>query len=369
MSFINNLPDQLIPQTVQNQFFAEYQGLTPLSGFMGKYLSPSIIQIRDLNETMGRTAEFPLIKSLNYRIDSENFDQLEGKEKELEFYTDRITINARRDADKLIGVPIVDATTPIRVYNQLKPQLLLSQQKNLIWKLFSAMTSNLYTDYTAQIPVYDRGIFSGLSPNRAGWYGNINAGVDAMVGGVAYNQNGLSVDTLIRAKEMAGLGGVEFEAERKIMPTMIKTKKGFPEEKFAFLCSEKAFNRSLRKDPEWQAQVNRGTVVSEDQPEALSGARYKGTFEGILVYTCPELDEFNITFNGKTASWGLFCGAQAVGLAWSLRPQFKMREWDYDNVGLRVLEYRGQKTLVYPGKINPAQMVENGIIHVFSRIA
>jgi hypothetical protein len=189
-----------------------------------------------------------------------------------------------------------------------------------------------------------------------------------MAAGTAYNENGLSVDVIRDLVAIATSGGKSYDAERKICPTKIGYKNGFPEEQHALLIGPKAY-RQLVKDPEWQSQVNRGVVVSDMQPSVLSGARFKGVFEGVLIYVCPELDKYQRTFNVKTSSWGMLVGAQAVGLAWSLRPTFSDRKWDYSNIGMCVEEYRGQKALVYPSKINPVNMVENGIVHVFSRVA
>lgn len=368
MSYLPNIDDNLIPSKVTNQFFREYIGATPLTGLMGQYKSKAIIQIQDLGGGGGMSAQYALMKSLDSNNVVYGYDQMEGKEQNATLYSDTIHTARMRVADQLLAIDVTKATTPIDVFNALRPLLLEAVQTNLVNSLFNSMTFDLYPNPDTQIPVYDRAVFCGAETDRGAWYANINAGIDAMAAGTAYNENGLSVDVIRDLVAIATSGGKSFEAERKICPTKIGYKNGFPEEQHVLLIGPKAY-RQLVKDPEWQSQVNRGVVVSDMQPSVLSGARFKGIFEGVLIYVCPELDKYQRTFNGKTSSWGMLLGAQALGLVWSLRPRVKDRVFDYGNIGVCIEEYRGQKALMFPSKINAANMVENGIVHVFSRVA
>jgi hypothetical protein len=372
MSYFQNIPDALVPQDVEPGFFQEYIGLTPLSGFMGKYGTNAAIQIRDISTSMprGRTVQFPIVDTLDYRNPVIDFDAIEGKEQDIKFYTDTISLNFRRFADKAPTEIYVDKITPMNIFNQLRPQLLSACQRNLVFEIIKGMTGGLYTDTSAQVPVYDRGIFPGLNPGRGAWYANIDAGVTAQNTGTAYNQNGLSVATIRNAHAMAIRGGKDYEYERRMTPLRIATKNGFPRESFALLTTDTMFN-SLVLDPEWQAQANRGLLVSSDQPDTVNAGRFKGMIDDIPVYVVPELEEYSITAGGFTSGWSIFMGAQAVGLSWSLHPNFMSRIWDYDSIGMRSAEIRGNKTIMYPSKQDPsgATLAENGIIHIFPRIA
>jgi hypothetical protein len=101
----------------------------------------------------------------------------------------------------------------------------------------------------------------------------------------------------------------------------------------------------------------------------LSGARYRGTIEGVMIYECPELARYRVT-NTQTAAWNLFLGAQAFGLCWSKRPWFEMEQRDFNlNVAMAACEIRGQKAMMFPSFQNTANLVERGIIHSFVRTA
>ena len=219
----------------------------------------------------------------------------------------------------------------------------------------------------ASIPSYDRAIFAGLSPARGAWYANINAGVAAQNGGATAATNGLSVAHLRLLKTYAIRGGASLEMESRIKPIQLKDKRGFPEELYIYLMDTPSYI-SLANDPGWTQFVYRGVVQNDNQPEGISGARYRGMVEGVMIYECPELNRYAITSGGFTSSWNLFLGAQAFGLCWAMRPWFEMESRDFNlNAAMAVCEIRGQKAFVFPSFQNTAVNVERGIIHSFVR--
>ena len=91
-----------------------------------------------------------------------------------------------------------------------------------------------------------------------------------------------------------------------------------------------------------------------------------------MIYEMPELGDFRVTNNGKTAAWNLFCGAQAIGAVWRKDPWFG-EEWTNMRtvVAMTVMEMRGIKALKFPSyrPNNEAVVIENGIIHNLVQIA
>jgi hypothetical protein len=265
----------------------------------------------------------------------------------------------------------VRKATPLDVYGTLRPLLLNAQRRNLVLSLLNAAcgtpaVGGLYTP-SATIPSYDRAIFAGLSPARGAWYATINAGVAAQNGGATAATNGLSVAHLRLLKTYAIRGGASLEVESRIKPVQLKDKRGFPEELYIYLMDTPSYI-SLANDSNWTQFVYRGVVQNDNQPEGISGARYRGMVEGVMIYECPELNRYAITSGGFTSSWNLFLGAQAFGLCWAQRPWFEMEARDFNlKAAMAVCEIRGQKAFLFPSFQNTAVNVERGIIHSFVR--
>ena len=96
------------------------------------------------------------------------------------------------------------------------------------------------------------------------------------------------------------------------------------------------------------------------------GSFYKGQIDNILLYEVPELGKFQkkSTNGAKTASWNLFCGAQAFGLVWHKEPWFTQEFTNHNTiVEMAINEMRGQKSLMFPSYRDESVLVENGIIH------
>ena len=61
-------------------------------------------------------------------------------------------------------------------------------------------------------------------------------------------------------------------------------------------------------------------------------------------------------------------GGQALGLAWSKKPFFRLEMSDYSmNKNMAACEIRGQKALQFPSTLRPDTKIERGLIHSFVR--
>lgn len=377
--FLPNQFDQnLIPVEIRSRYFEEYLGLTPFTAFMGS--SPEdAIQIFETNNGDGLSYRVSFRKDLNYQSPIIGFDQAAGGEQPVQIFEDEISLQLRRFVDVLMGVPIVRKATPIDVYGTLRPLLLNAQRRNLVLSLLNAACGSpavggLYNSALAggNGPTVDRVIYAaagGGSP--ASYNAVINTAVNNM-GAVGAAGSGLSVAHLRALKTYAIRGGSTLERESRIKPIQLKDKRGFPEELYIYLMDTASYI-SLASDPSWTQFVYRGVVQNDNQPEGISGARYRGMAEGVMVYECPELSRYAVTSTGGnniTSSWNLFLGAQAFGLCWAMRPWFEMESRDFNlNAAMAVCEIRGQKAFMFPSFQNTAINVERGILHSFVRTA
>lgn len=390
MAYTPNLPNafdtNLIPIDVRAEYFKETLLISPLSMFMGN-TQRSIIQVRNLNDGSGLTTDFAFSKNIDYKNPIRGYDQISGKGALMEFYTDRVTVDQQAIPDRLYGVELTKLSTPIDVYNRMKPLLQDAHNQNIVFSLLKAATTDSYPA-TGVMP----NLLAPVTGPRTNRYvygfnrvsdNSIEGGVNAMVtsgpGTNAAPGDGLSVRHIRKLRNIAMYGGANYEQEKRITPYQLETREGFASPYYVYFMDTPSYE-SLEQDADWAIYNGRGFKEMANQPTALSGSFFKGQIDNILVYEVPELGNFQVTSQGGnnvTASWNLFCGAEAFGLVWAKEPWFT-QEWSNHNtvVEQAVIEIRGQKALKFPS-FNPALnapgqpknvVVENGIIHSFVRI-
>lgn len=369
MAYTPNVPNAydtgLIPVSVRADYFRETLLLSPLSLFMGDS-ETSVIQVKNVPNGNGTSTDFNFGRNIDYKNPIKGYDQISGKGTTLKFYTDRVNVDLQAIPDKLYGVELTRLTTPIDVFFRMKEALQDAHKQNLVWSLLQSATYDSYNVLQGGTgPTTNRRIY-GL--NRAG--ATIYEGVDAMAGTTDWDGDGLSVDAIRKLRNLAIYGGTTFESEKRITPYKLETEQGFSSPYYVYFMDTPSYT-SLEGDPKWSLYNSRGFKEMANQPSALSGAFFKGQIDNVLIYEVPELGNCQVTANGKTASWNLFCGAQAFGLVWHKEPWFT-QEWSNHNtvVEQAVLEIRGQKTLKFPSFNSAITIpVENGLIHHFVKIA
>jgi hypothetical protein len=353
----------LIPWEVRSQYFEEVLLHNNLSAFMGTG-DKSLIQIVDKNNGTGKTTTFAFRRKLDYKQVLYDYDQFSGQGQGLKFYEDDVQVRLQVITDGLQGKQLVQLETPIDVYGALKDSLYEAHVLNLTYSLFNSATFGLYPDLANQGPVANRVIYSG-----AGHQANINAGVAGMNTGTGAAQNGASVALIRKARNIAVKGGATYEVEKRISPFRLEMSNGAPVPTYV-VFADTDFCESLASDPAFSAYWQRGIIESPNQPSGLNGAFYKGMIDNVLIYEVPELGLFQVTSGGFRASWALFCGAQAFGLCWHMKPWFAQ---ELTNMGttvqMAVLEMRGQKPIMFPSFADETTVIQHGIINLFARMA
>lgn len=358
----NAYDQSLIPFEVRAKYFEEILLLSPLSMFMGD--SPeSVIQVLYKKEGSGPTTTFTFSREIDYKNPIFGYDQISGKGQNLKFYEDTITVAKQAIPDILQGIQITQLNTPIDVYNVMKPRLQTAHKRNLVYSLLNAATKAAYPDLTVG-PQSQRILFGNADIYNA----SIMAGVAAM-STPTYNGSGLSVAGIRKLRDMAILGGLTFEYDKRISPYMLKNREGFASPFYVYFMDTPSYV-SLQSDPDFKGFFNRGTIEMPNQPSSLMGSFFKGQIDNILLYEVPELGNFQVPSGGKTASWNMLCGAQAFGLVWHKEPWFTQEFSNHNTiVEMAIHEMRGQKSIMFPSFQNEQTLVENGIIHNLVQIS
>lgn len=366
----NGYDNALIPIEVRNKYFEEVLLLSPLSAFMGD--SPeSVIQVLYKKDGTGPTSTFAFSREIDYKNTVMGYDQISGKGQNLAFYEDTITVNQQALVDVIKGIQLTQLTTPIDIYNAMKPKLQNAHKRNIVYSLLKAATSD-YCNAAGQIgtsgPVSSRAIYG--VPGVTNYDANPHVAIAAMTGST-FDTAGLSVAGIRALRDLAitgGQGAGSFEAEKRISPYMLKTRDGFPSPFYVYFMDTASY-ASLQKDDAWKSFYNRGVIEMPNQPSSLVGSFFKGQIDNVLIYEVPELGNFQQTAT-NTVSWNLFCGAQAFGLMWHKQPWFTQEFTNHDTVvEMAMIEHRGQKAIKFPSFANTAVNIENGIIHHFVQIA
>lgn len=354
----------LIPKEVRGPYFEEVLTTTNLSQWMGKNPT-SIIQIDKKEMGTGSTLSVPFSSEIDYENPiMGDFAQLSGKGETLKFYSDTVTVQSQALVDKMVGVRFMQLDTPIKAFEALRPRLLIAHRRNIVSSLLKSATTGAYPNFAASGPTVNRVIYGSKAYPGNGF---IQTGIDSMVSGGAYNQDGLSVDGIRKLRDYAIQGGATFEADKRIAPTDLQTHEGGWVATYLYFMDTTSY-RALNADPKWAQFYYRGVVENPYQPSGISGAFFKGMIDNVMIYEVPELGKLQqkSTDLAITVSWNMLVGAQAWFLLWGKPPEFEV-EWSNmkNNIEMALMEIRGQKSLMLPSKSNPAVLVENGIIHHF----
>ena len=392
---INGISGGLFPFKVNAEFFREWIQVTPFWNLIGVEMNRPIVR-HQMKAGDGFQYRVPQMNALDHTKPVINFDQVSGSGQYQKVDYDAVNCSAYSFAVPIKGLELLSLGTPIVLPDSVRPQLIEACQQNFNMSLLNSAMFNylMPTDPTGgyipatKLPSYDRAVLAGKTPSRATYnaYAGLTTAWNSFTDGITYAQNGLSAKHLLALKTMAVRGGnangavsVNGRIENAVRPAYLKTKGGFPLNEYIYFCNTESYTQLLQDPMYYQATTTRGAVVSSDQPEAITGADYKGKYEGIHIYEIKDLSNYiSLSQDGtKSVGWELLIGAGAFSVGWNKEPWIVMK----DNVIDMAREYasheiRGQKSLIYPAKqattvanIAKTAGVEQGIIHSFVRIA
>lgn len=392
----NGINPNLFPFQVSDKLFREWVQITPLYHFIGSDPTRPIVR-REMQPGKGAQWRVGKLNALNYKNPVTNFDQRRGNAQQQSVDFDTVESNFITFQVQIKLWDILRYATPIDLPPEASRQLVDVFSRNLNYSLFNAMTKDVYPALsTASIltgnvagnyPSYDRVAFklaTGLNIARGPY--QANGTFPTLVNGMSTPANtapatsGLSASHLISLKQYAERGNADDispNTENLIQPASVTTKGGWPVKKYHYLAHPQTL-MSLRADPLFaNSTFFRGTVIdSANTPETISGADYVGEFEGIYIYSCPDLYQYSVTSadGNKRAAWNIFMGAGAMSLGWAEKPRLGV---DRDPLELIDTyyghEHRGQKMLRFASKYaaqagavaGSNTKVEQGIIHSF----
>ena len=393
---INGISQGLFPFAISKQMFKESIQLTPLFSLMGNEVTRPIVK-HAVPAGAGYQYRVPKMNSLDFTRPVKNFNQVSGSGQYQSVDFDSVNLDGSSFLVDIKGRELLSTGTPIMLPDYVRAQLIEACQQNLNKCILDSAMFN-YSEPTdastsgylidTQKPSYDRMLLAGTATTRTTYnlLGGVIGAWDLLTTGPTYAQNGLSAKHLLKLKTMAIRGGNSDEAvmangriEDMVRPAYIKTKGGWQVNEYLYFCNSESYTQLLQDPMYFQTTVGRGTISSAEQPQSISGALYKGMYEGIHIYEVKDLSNYisKSADDTITVGWELFIGAGAWSLGWSKEPWHAFKE-DVTNMTVEYTthEIRGQKALKFKAKqastlavANTGGVVEQGIIHSFVRLA
>ncbi len=368
---LSGINQDLFVPGVHKEFFYEYSRVTPFYNLIKNRMDAPIYR-HHLSDGEGLTFRIGRLSSLDYKSPIIGTDQRRGNEQQQVISYDQVDTVFRTFSVQAEARDIIKLGTKIDIADRMKFQLKEACARNLSWELLVAATTENYPNPLTQKPVFDRIYLAGANVDRAAYnaFAGLKEALNSLNTGKAYNQNGLSLDKMFEQKIMFDQGGRDPDSEAPIRPSMLQTREGWPMDG-GFYLADPASLIELRKDPRFsESTIARGAILP-NQPEIISGSSVMGKLDGNYIISVPELAKFRQTSadGNVVAAWNLLIGAGAMAVGWYQEP-FLVAEFDEFERTTRVgcHEFRGQKALRFPGKLDSTQRVEQGIIHSFVRI-
>lgn len=356
----------LATKNVLPDFYSEYVNGNDLSPWMGGADYP--IHVKDVEYGTGELVYFAMLDAADPDLAAIDMQQAKGTGQRQVIHADEVRIHQIRQVLGLDGPRILKLRTPIDLFNALKPQLLTAVQQRYRNDLLDAAR---YAPSTADgsSPSIHRSLFGNVTNAKKD--GNWNTKMNTALGACG-DVDGITVDHIIQLRERAMNGGAFTQAstEKKIRPSKILMKNAMKEERFVLLLTTRAFG-TLTKDAKWQQYgPMRGVIESDMQPSIISGSRFRGMIDGVLIYEMPELERN--TYKGRGAGGrdilhSIFMGAQAWGVCHAGISDFASEYDDFGNTfELCHILQRGLKMLKFESVNNAGTFIENGMIHSFT---
>jgi hypothetical protein len=420
---VGGLPASVFPFEVVKELFKEWKQLSPLGSLIGSEATRPIVS-HTFKKGDGLQYRVSKLNALLQGKTAKNFEQRRGTAQRQSVNTCLVDCDTLTESVLIENINILQLGSPIELPMYVRSQLVELFAANLNKSIMDALTidrypalktgSTILSNYVAgAFPSFDRVLFplaDGSLIKRSidnavdapDYYWGLNdAGtgvtfptlVNSMAAVADYETSGLSAKLLMEAKTLCNRGtksDLIVKYEDLLRPAYLDNKNGWGMNRYIMLIHPET-KKSLYSDPLfYQSTFNRGTVIDEDNtPQTINGADYVGRYEGIDIYVCTELNNYEIISadGNKRCAWNLLLGGGAASIGWYEDPVIAVEN---DPVERSQLYYghetRGQRLLQFDskyvaagcsavGSADAAQMltvqnpvIEQGVVHIFTSI-
>lgn len=344
------VPSGLTVQQWDERYFTEYLSKNWFKQFMGTGSSKMIQVKEDLTKKPGDAVTFSLVNRLTGTAKGAS-DTLEGAEEDAILRSFLVRVREYAHAVRFKKFEAQKTAIDLR---QAHKDVLMDwnmelDRDNIIEAMMSINgTAFASADATARnawlVDNSDRVLFGKLKSNAS-------SGVHATALATIDNTDDkLTPDAISLMKRIA------INANPKIRP--FKARSSIGETDAYVLFAHPLHVRDLSLNSTFVAANREARNRGMDNP-LFTGADYM--WENVAIYTIEDIPLVSSTVQVAPA---FFCGAQALGIAWAMRPQTVEEEFDYKrNVGLAVKQwYKVEKLRFGSGTTDTTDYKDNGMV-------
>ncbi|MBX9659072.1 MAG: N4-gp56 family major capsid protein [Nitrospiraceae bacterium] len=344
------VPSGLTVQQWDERYFTEYLSKNWFKQFMGMGSSKMIQVKEDLTKKPGDAVTFSLVNRLTGTAKGVS-ESLEGAEEDAVLRS--FLVRVREYAHAVRFKKFEAQKTAIDLRQAHKDVLMdwnMELDRNNIIDAMMSINGTLFAsaDATARnawlVDNADRVLFGAAKSNAV-------SGVHATALATIDNTADKLTPAAISLMKRIALG-----ANPKIRP--FKARSSIGDTDAYVLFAHPLHVRDLSLDSTFVAANREARNRGMDNP-LFSGADYM--WENVAIYTIEDIPLVSSTVQVAPA---FFCGAQALGIAWSMRPETVEEDFDYKRaVGLAIKQwYKVEKLRFGTGTVDTDDYKDNGIV-------
>lgn len=272
-----------------------------------------------------------------------------GNEGRVDFYGQRFTIDNDRQVVKVEDVPMSQKRVTFDVLMQAREGLVDANKQQLENDIMTAMAD------TASGRVRGRYIYGAADSNWNATHTTAMTNIDNVADQLTTN-----VSDIAKRKAL-----IPLNATAKIRPMKVQVGQSF-QEWFISVHHPYSIRDMITNDAAWKnAQLNVPPIATNNQHVLYTGASFKGSWNGVLMY---EWDRVPLVASTIQVAHGFLLGAQALCVVWGQTSKFSedtTQDLGHDYVA-ETHEIRGMGKVVYNRlSVSGEANEDNGVVHMF----
>lgn len=347
------VPTAHIEKVWDNNYFKEYLNQNWFKKFMGRGTN-SVIQVKeDLTKKPGDSVTLTLVNRLTGEAKSQS-ETLEGNEEDLTLRSFGITVREYSHAVKFSKFEA--QKTGIALREAHKDTLMdwnMELDRDLIIEALGSINGTAYASASESakdawlVDNSDRVLFGAVKSNSGSDHSTALANIDT-------TNDKLTPDAISLMKRMAK------QASPRIRPIRPKSSIGGSDGYVLLAPTEMV--RDLAANSTFQ-QANRDAGVRGDSNKLFTGADY--IWDNVYIYEIEDIPSLGAV--GASSAVVRPCyllGAQALGVAWAMRPQTVEEEFDYKRkMGIGIKQWMKYEKLRFgTGSTDTDDYKDHGIV-------
>lgn len=348
------IPSGLTVQQWDERYFTEYLNNNWFKQFMGTGSSKMIQVKEDLTKKPGDSVTFTLINRLTGEAKGAS-EALEGAEEDATLRSFQVRVREYAHAVRFKKFEAQKTAIDLRqAHKDVLMDWNMELDRDNIIEALGSINGVAYSSATETqkdawlVDNADRVLFGAAKSNASSndhstALGNVDTSADKM-----------TPDAISLMKRMAK------QANPRIRP--IKPKAGIAASDGYIMFAPTEMVRDLAANTTF-AQANRDAGIRGDSNKLFTGADY--IWDNVYIYEIEDIPSLGAVGNSSAVVRPCYlCGAQALGMAWAMRPETVEEQFDYKRaIGLGIKQwYKVEKMRFGSGSTDTDDLKDHGVV-------